>query len=554
MVSRDPLTAINPRATAQNVPARADQVANHAGGFVFAVDDLTRLRRFLTLGVEGGTFYVTERELTKQNADVVLRLAATDPKLVVDEIVAISLAGRAPKQNPALFALAAVAGLSDAPGRAYALGHLNQVARTGTQLAIFTGYAQQFRGWGRGLRRAIGDWFTDKTPEALAYQVLKYRHRDGWTPRDLLRQAHPQAAGPAQAKLFDYIAHREKAAGSPLAYDLDGLPGLVEAFEEAKTASEARVIELIGTYPLSWEMLPQPALESPAVWSALIDQGMPITALVRQLPRLTRLGVLTGTRRDDVAARLSDPAALVKGRVHPMAMLIALRTYASGRGARGSGQWEPVAKIVDALDAGFYAAFAAVEPTGRRTLLALDVSGSMTAPIGGLPLSAREASAALALVTARTEADYEILGFTAQGKSTLLGTHTGTWSGSGISRLPISPRQRLDDVMKHIAGLPFERTDCALPMIWASHYRVPIDTFVVYTDNETWAGDVHPYQALRAYRDRMGLPAKVVVVGMTATGFSIADPGDAGMLDVVGFDAATPTVIADFARAEVQRA
>jgi 60 kDa SS-A/Ro ribonucleoprotein len=35
---------------------------------------------------------------------------------------------------------------------------------------------------------------------------------------------------------------------------------------------------------------------------------------------------------------------------------------------------------------------------------------------------------------------------------------------------------------------------------------------------------------------------------MTATGFTIADPNDGGMLDVVGFDSATPNLIADFAR------
>ena len=76
-----------------------------------------------------------------------------------------------------------------------------------------------------------------------------------------------------------------------------------------------------------------------------------------------------------------------------------------------------------------------------------------------------------------------------------------------------------------------------------------MDTFVIYTDNETWAGRVHPAQALRAYRNARGIPAKLVVVGMTSTGFSIADPDDAGMLDVVGFDTATPPVISDFARA-----
>ena len=86
-------------------------------------------------------------------------------------------------------------------------------------------------------------------------------------------------------------------------------------------------------------------------------------------------------------------------------------------------------------------------------------------------------------------------------------------------------------------------------MVWAQDNRVDVDTFVIYTDNETWAGNVHPAQALRLYRDARGIPAKLVVVGMTSTGFSIADPDDAGMLDVVGFDSAAPPVIADFARA-----
>jgi len=38
----------------------------------------------------------------------------------------------------------------------------------------------------------------------------------------------------------------------------------------------------------------------------------------------------------------------------------------------------------------------------------------------------------------------------------------------------------------------------------------------------------------------------LVVVAMASNGFSIANPEDAGMLDVVGFDAATPALIADF--------
>ncbi len=55
-------------------------------------------------------------------------------------------------------------------------------------------------------------------------------------------------------------------------------------------------------------------------------------------------------------------------------------------------------------------------------------------------------------------------------------------------------------------------------------------------------------QALREYRKKTGIAAKLVVLGLVSNGFSIADPDDGGMLDVVGFDAAAPAVIADFIR------
>jgi 60 kDa SS-A/Ro ribonucleoprotein len=138
----------------------------------------------------------------------------------------------------------------------------------------------------------------------------------------------------------------------------------------------------------------------------------------------------------------------------------------------------------------------------------------------------------MALITAATERDHGFVGFS-----------------TDLTELAISPRQRLDDVCAAIDGLPFGGTDCAQPMLWAQKHRVDVDTFVIYTDHETCAGSVHPAQALRAYRDARGIPAKLVVVGMTSPGFSAADPDDAGMLDVVGFDTSTPPVIADFARA-----
>lgn len=119
---------------------------------------------------------------------------------------------------------------------------------------------------------------------------------------------------------------------------------------------------------------------------------------------------------------------------------------------------------------------------------------------------------------------------------------------NGITPFNVGPSQRLDDVCRKTAALPMGGTDCALPMLYALEKKIPVDMFTVYTDSETWAGNVHPVQALAEYRQRMGIGARLIVVGMVSNGFSIADPNDGGMMDVVGFDTTAPTVMGDFAR------
>ncbi len=521
----DVLSGINLRKTPQSEQADPRQVKNNAGGFTFEVTSEVRLRRFLVLGTDSPTYYVGAQELTKDNAAVVLDYARSNTADLVRVIVEISTAGRAPKQNTALFALAAAASLGDEDGRRTALDALPLVARTGTHLFLFARYIEQFRGWGRGLRRAVAHWYVEKSVDDLAYQAAKYRNREGWTHRDLLRLSHPETDQDERRRLFDWICGREAS--------LDGLR-LIEGFKRAQTATVKAVPDLVREYQLSWEMLPDAALNEAATWEALLDNGIPATALMRQLPRLTRLGLLSplGGRVESVAAQLADPERLRKGRVHPINVLVALRTYAAGRSARGESTWQPSQPIVNALDAAFYNAFGAVEPTGKTHLLALDVSGSMSFnPIANLPLTPREASAALALVTAAVESRHEIVGFCGD-----------------LRPLPIHPRQRLDDVIRSVSNLPFGRTDCAQPMLYALKNKLHVDLFEILTDNETWCGSIHPHQALAQYRREVNPDAKLAVVAMTPTKFSIADKNDAGMLDVAGFDSAVPSLLADFAR------
>lgn len=565
----DILSSISTRKTPQTERSRPDQVKNAAGGHVFAIGDRAQAHRFLTLGTMGGTYYTSEKGMTRENADVIFRLSATDALWLINEIVEVSTAGRAPKQDQGLFALAVVASHADDAGRVAALSALPQVARTASTLFKFVGYTEQFRGWGRGLRNAVTHWYTGtidspRSVEQLAYQLVKYRNRDGWMHADLLRKAHVTGS-PEQNALLNWVAATSPTAGvrrtrHGKGKDLFGetvdvvLPALVGVFEELQQADKRRAVSLIReNRAVSWEMLPDSLMNDKDVWAAMIDNGVPQTALMRQLPRLTNLGLCSGDSGRTIAAQLVDVERLRKARVHPINVLVAQKTYAQGHGEKGKLTWTPERVIADALNDGFYAAYGAVEPSNVRILDALDVSGSMTMhKVSGLPLDCREAAAALSLVSANVERDYEVVGFSSGTSGySYYGRSSDISDVSGLSKLDISPRRRLDDVNRYVANLPFGGTDCSLPMRWAQKNKLAFDAFRIFTDNETWAGPIHTYQALENYRQAMGINARLVVVAMTATGNSVTDQKDLLQLDISGFDSAVPQLLGDFSAGRI---
>ena len=534
MVGQPPLCSAVP--TPQSEPLNERQVPNSAGGHAFPVDDMTRLHRFLILGSEGGSYYADERKLTLDNVKAVKRCitASEDSGMnAVTEIARISKSRRAAKPGPALFALAMAASYGSDKVRKTAFDFLNDVAVTGSHLQMFVDYIGTMRGWGRGLRKAIGNWYTQRPLKDAVYQTVKYRSRYNWTHRDLLRKSHPMGDG-VWSDLFAWITH-----GTMPSED-DNL-SLIHAYEEAKTATTPRLSTLIRNYRLSWEMVPSEMLDKPEVWRALA-QDMPMTALLRNLATLTRVGVIAPMDSASVCESLKKIGTM--NVIHPIAVLTALLTYRAGRGVRGQHTWIPVPQVVDALDTAFDRSFTQAPQTNKRLYLGIDVSGSMgNSEIAGVPgLTPRMAAAAMAMVIARREPNYYMAGFAGNNNN---------WSdGYGVNTrmepLSITASDSIYDAMPKTQAMPFGRTDCALPMLDAMAQNIPVDCFIILTDSETWCGNTHPVEALRQYRRKMNIPAKLIVVGMVSNEFSIADPTDAGMLDIVGFDAAAPALIADF--------
>ncbi|MFM7397365.1 MAG: TROVE domain-containing protein [Verrucomicrobiota bacterium] len=541
------------------IPGR-DMVENSAGGFVFKLDEWKQLERFLILGSEGGTFYVSERKLTADNANKVLLLLKKDGLKVVERTVEMLKSGRAPKPDVAIFVLALAASKGDDATRKAALAAVPSALKTGTQLLKFVDSVNDLRGWGRGLKKAVGLWLKSRKSDTLALQLVKYKQREGWSMKDVLRLAKPVPEDEVQSRLFgwtakpdkaewaraetapgdkalDFVWAAEKASALKLVSETAESAEVSAVLAEANKASVRRLVELIVQYRLPREALPTEALKKVEVWEALL-QEMPMTAMIRNLGTMSKVGLLKPLSDAErlVASRLTDAARLRGAKVHPISVVSALRTYASGRGLRSSASWTVSQKVVEALDEAVELSFGAVEPSGTRHLLGLDVSGSMSggeiAGVSGLTPSA--ATAVMAVVTARVEPWTAIMGF-----------------ADSFRDLGITARDRIDEASRKVARLSFGSTDASLPMTWALEQKVQVDTFVVMTDNETWVGKIQPVQALKKYRDWSGRAAKLIVVGMTSTGFTIADPEDAGMLDIVGFDGAAPALMAKFAKGEI---
>lgn len=489
-----------------------NRVKNNAGGYVFELDKWKMLDRFLILGSEKNTYYSSAKELTIDNARNILKLLKKDGKRVIDRTVEISYSGRAPKNDPAIFVLALAAAAEDADTRSYALEMMPLVVRTSSHLFQFINYCDKLRGWGRALRNSISKWYTDKDLSQLVYQIIKYKSRYGWSHRDVLKKAHPKPKSPQQDFLFRSITRGLDDNGLDLILDEDLTRYYIAStlgtkFNPDNPADINTVAKLIVQYDLPREVIPTQMLNCPVIWEALLETGMPYTAMLRNLGKMSSVGV-TGEFSEStkkIVDTLTNTTIIQRARVHPINILAAKVVYSQGTGYRGSNTWSVNQQICDALETAFYESFKYLEPTGKRYMIAIDVSSSMVYEnVPGLDfLTADVVSAAMAMAHIKKEDYVTTVAFSDE----LIPVH-------------LSKHMSIDSVIYELQAIEFGATDCALPMLYAADNNIPIDVFIIWTDNETWYGDVDPHIALKRYRDKTGINAKLVVCGVTATNFT----------------------------------
>jgi hypothetical protein len=334
----------------------------------------------------------------------------------------------------------------------------------------------------------------------------------------------------------------KKPCEDPLVATARFLKALLELAKTGEKKDTATAITLMEkNKKIQREHLPTELLNTPQIWDTLLS-GMGMTALVRNIGKLSQVGVAS-TRSADIIRMLTDPKLVKDSKIHPLQVLIGMKTYSQGKGDLGSMTWTPNSYITTALSTTFRQAFGNITSTGKRFMIGLDVSGSMSMCMcaGAKNITPREGSVAMAMMTLHAEGaeNVHVYGF-----SNIFYNFNGK----------IRPEMTIQDAIR-ATDVPFGATDCALPMTEAlkmyHQSRIVFDVFCVYTDNETYAPTIHPQVALEQYRKATGVDAKLIVVGMVANQLTIADPKDKNTLNLAGFDTATPELISMFVRGQI---
>ena len=458
---------------------------------------------------------------------------------MVDLIYKVSTEDRACKQTPTLYALAICARSNDPTTKSAAYKILGSVCRIPTHLFEFIMYCENesaCTGWGRAQRVAIGKWYNEKDPKKLAYLVTKYKKQHGWSHRDVVRLAHVKSKDKKIEMILKYVTNMESAN---LEYTFDkseeDIKSFLEGVEAAKKCTREDIDKLCGLivkHELVREHVPTELLASKEIWEQLFRR-MPMMAMLRSLGKMSSLELLTSGSFEEelVVSKLNNQECLKSAHIHPFSLLVVLIQYKTGHGGKGKLSWTVNTEVTKALEGAFYTAFEFVPPTGKRYLLAVDVSGPMRRPVFGLSgITAFEASLAMVLLTAKTEANFEVITFSRE-----------------YTKLDIKKDDTLDSALKKCDGLQSSVTDCSKPMQYAMKNKKKFDVFIVYTDSEMSRSTMDPAEALRKYREYSKInDARLIVVGMVSNGFTVADPNDPLMMDIVGFDTDVPKAMRDF--------
>jgi hypothetical protein len=370
-------------ATTGPIGTTGEQTATAEGGtgwvrdvkselFLLAVTNLVSEDTFYESGKQrDNRFAALVHQATREDPDWTARLIRwlrADANMRSASVVAAAEYAKAGGPNPRAVVASALQ-RADEPGEFIAYWH----AKYGRTLA---------GGKQRGVADAVARLYTERA--ALKYDGTSHAYRLG----DVVELVHPTPTAPWQADLFRYLIDRRHNRDEPRITDrletIQMRAGLEKMPVDQRRAmlsmpSADLTFQMAG---MTWESL-SGWLQGPMdrqAWEAVIP-SMGYMALLRNLRNFDEQGVSDEVAQK-VAAKLADPAEVAKSRQFPLRFLSAFKAAPSLRWS-----WP--------LEQAVQHSLANVPALPGRTLILVDLSGSMWSPLSARSELQRWEAAAL---------------------------------------------------------------------------------------------------------------------------------------------------------------
>lgn len=454
---------VNKRVFVGNAPrsrqvkvAKPDTV-NKAGGAAYALSSESALAQYAVTGTFAGTFYANadaQLERTKE-------LASNCSSQFIAKLAVYARESGKMKDMPA-YLLATLAAREEIDllhkvfprviNNAKLLCNFVQIIRSGV-----TGR----RSFGTSIKRLIQNWLTSRTGIQLYNASIGHANP---SLADVIRMVHPRPQDQYQQATLSYLLGKTCTTSD--------LPVQVQILEQLKNGS-GTVIPNVPFRALTNIKL------NVAQWQH-IALTMPWDTLRQNLNSLHRKGVFCDSEfNQNIADKLADAAEVRKNNVFPYQLMTAYQNT------------EDIPAVIrNALQMAMEVACENVPVLAGKTLIAVDVSGSMKNSItGSRPGTTSvtrcvDVAALIATALLRTNQDALVLAFDAAG-----------WGRTGRDKLidgvylpRLNPSDPVMTNANRLASYGGGATDVALPFQYLSTVGEVYDNVILISDNESWSG------------------------------------------------------------------
>lgn len=193
--------------------------------------------------------------------------------------------------------------------------------KTAGELVEFVRNQTANRGWGRGLRTAVAEWYLRQPVSKLAREVLP----DLAEHRFIIRRAHPKPRTLEHNAFFQWVTTGELGhlATPELRAGALSVLAAVERLNVVEDLHEA--VRLVEENRLPPELVPPRFKRTARIWEALLDHS-PVPSLLSHLGSMAEAGLFANPELTAVVvARLSNRHRLAS--ISKPAIEAALREY-----------------------------------------------------------------------------------------------------------------------------------------------------------------------------------------------------------------------------------